>query len=125
LADDDDSIARAIQTALRFDGCDVIRAHDGTEAVRIGLEQDVDLILLDVQMPGLDGFGACRALRADPRRAAIPIVMLTAQSDPDLIATARGAGANDCMAKPFTVAELRVRVRTWLTGVAARGAGAA
>jgi CheY-like chemotaxis protein len=80
----------------------------------LGLEQEADLILLDVQMPGLDGLGACRALRADARLAATPIVMLTAGMDQETSARCLAAGATGCLAKPFTVAALRARVQGWL-----------
>jgi DNA-binding response OmpR family regulator len=114
LADDDDVIARAVQAALRLDQIEVVHARDGGEAIQLARALDVDLVLLDVQMPVLDGFGVCRALRADPRLATIPIVMLTAQSDRERVEASFAEGATDYIVKPFAVSQLRARVRTWL-----------
>jgi DNA-binding response OmpR family regulator len=114
LADDDDTIVTIVQTALRLDGFEVVRTHDGEEALRFGREQEFDLVLLDVEMPLLDGFAVCRELRADPRLAALPILMLTAQRDREGLLTGFAQGATDYLVKPFEVAQLRARVRTWL-----------
>ena len=114
MADDDDSIATVVKTALRLDGFELIRARDGEEALQLARAADVDLILLDVQMPLLDGFAVCRALRADPALAAIPIIMLTGQRDPEDLQAGFAEGATDYITKPFAVAQLRARVRTWL-----------
>jgi CheY-like chemotaxis protein len=105
MADDDDSIATIVKTALRLDGFELIRARDGEEALQLARAAVVDLILLDVQMPLLDGFAVCRALRAEPALAAIPIIMLTGQRDPEDLQTGFAEGATD---------QLRARVRTWL-----------
>ena len=113
MADDDDSIATIVKTALRLDGFELIRARDGVEALQ--LVPAADLILLDVQMPLLDGFAVCRALRADPALAAIPIIMLTGQRDTEDLQTGFAEGATDYITKPFAVAQLRARVRTWLS----------
>jgi CheY-like chemotaxis protein len=114
LADDDDTIARVIQVALRLDGLEVLRARDGGEAVRLAREQAVDLVLLDLEMPLMDGFEVCRTLRTDPRLADVPIVMLSAQSDPRQVEAGYAEGATEYLAKPFNVAELRERVRALL-----------
>jgi CheY-like chemotaxis protein len=114
LADDDEVIARAVQTALRLDDIEVLHARDGQEAIQLAQAVDVGLVLLDVQMPVLDGFAVCRALRADPRLATIPIVMLTAQSDREGVQASFAEGATDYIVKPFAVSQLRARVRTWL-----------
>jgi CheY-like chemotaxis protein len=114
LADDDDVIARAVQTALRLDDIEVLHARDGQEAIHLAQAVDVGLVLLDVQMPVLDGFAVCRTLRADPRMATVPIVMLTAQSDREGVQASFAEGATDYIVKPFAVSQLRARVRTWL-----------
>src|SRR5262249_12438813 len=67
LADDDNTIAAAVRVSLQLDGVELLHAHDGAEAVRLAREQDPDLLLLDLEMPFLDGFEVCRTLRADPR----------------------------------------------------------
>jgi CheY-like chemotaxis protein len=114
LADDDNTIAAAVQVSLQLDGVELIRARDGAEAVRLAREQDFDLILLDLEMPILDGFEVCRTLRDDPRLSRIPIVLITAQSDRGHIQARLAEGATEYLAKPFKVAELRKRIRTLL-----------
>ena len=114
LADDDDTIVTIVQTALRLDGFEVVCARDGEEALRLARELDLDLVLLDVEMPLLDGFAVCRELRADPRLETVPILMLTAQRDREGLLTGFAQGATDYLVKPFEVAQLRARVRTWL-----------
>jgi CheY-like chemotaxis protein len=122
LADDDDVIARVIQTALELDGHTVVRARDGGVALHVARELSFDLILLDVQMPIVGGFEACQALRAEPATATIPILLLTAQSDRDHVQRGFASGATDYLTKPFAVAQLRSRVQLWLkrTAEAAR-----
>ena len=120
LADDDDTIVTIVQTALRLDGFEVVCARDGEEALRLAREQDLDLVLLDVEMPLLDGFAVCRELRTVPRLASLPILMLTAQRDREGLLTGFAQGATDYLVKPFEVAQLRARVRTWLERSAQR-----
>jgi CheY-like chemotaxis protein/HPt (histidine-containing phosphotransfer) domain-containing protein len=115
VADDDDIMARMIEAALRRQGYDVVRVRDGTEAVSVAARQPFDLILLDLQMPVMDGFDACRALRSDGRLVDVPIVVLTAQSNEQQVRDRNVAGVTDYLIKPFGVAELRARVRDWLT----------
>jgi putative two-component system response regulator len=98
-----------------------VRAANGAEAVRLAEQHTLDLILLDVEMPELDGFGACRALRADPRLREVPIVILTARSDTEDMAAGFAHGATDFMTKPFAMSQFRARVRSWLTRAAADG----
>jgi CheY-like chemotaxis protein/HPt (histidine-containing phosphotransfer) domain-containing protein len=114
LAEDDDTVARVIETALSRDGCRVLRVRDGSQALDLARQTPCDLILLDVQMPEVDGFTVCRQLRDDPRLAQVPILMLTAHSDEQSIAEGFRQGATDYVSKPFAVAQLRTRVRMWL-----------
>ena len=114
LADDDDSVAKMIETALGRAGHQVVRARDGAETIELLDRQPFDLVLLDLQMPVLDGFATCRALRADPRHARLPIVLLSAQSDEESIRTGFADGATDFLIKPFSVSMLRTRVEMWL-----------
>ena len=114
LAEDDDTVARVIETALSRDGCRVLRVRDGSEALDLARQTPCDLILLDVQMPKVDGFTVCRTLRSDPKLAQVPILMLTAHSDEQSIAEGFRQGATDYVSKPFAVAQLRTRVRMWL-----------
>jgi CheY-like chemotaxis protein len=117
LAEDDVTVAAAVREALRLDGLDLLWAIDGAAAVRLAREYDVDLMLLDFDLPGFDGLEVCRQVREDPRMATIPIVLMTGGAH-------HGFPSNEdlppCisayLAKPFKVADLRSRVRTLLAG---------
>jgi CheY-like chemotaxis protein/phosphoribosyl 1,2-cyclic phosphodiesterase len=118
VCDDDDAIAKVLETALRRDGYEVLRARNGAEAVTLAAAEQPDLILLDVEMPEMDGFTACRTLRANPTLSSVPIVMLTARTEEQNILRGFDGGATDYITKPFSVAQVRARVRSWLTRAA-------
>jgi len=90
----------------------LVEAADGTEALRLAAETPPDLVLLDVMMPGMDGFEVCRQLRADARLAEVPVIMVTSLDDQASRLAGIEAGADDFVSKPFNRAELRARVRT-------------
>jgi len=90
----------------------VLEAADGPAGLRLAAETPPDLVLLDVMMPGMDGFEVCRRLRADAHLAAVPVVMVTALDDQASRTTGIQAGADDFITKPFNRAELRARVHT-------------
>lgn len=118
VAEDDPDLGPVLEEVLAQDGYEVLRATDGAEAVRLAEQHAFDLILLDVEMPVLDGLAACRALRTDPRLETVPIIMLTARSGHDEVMLGFAEGATDYMTKPFAVAQFRARVRSWLTRTA-------
>jgi len=93
---------------------DVLAAADGLEALRLCRAEHPDLVLSDVMMPGLDGLGLVRELKADATTSAIPVVLLTARSDLDTKLTGLGHGADDYVVKPFHLEELRARLRVQL-----------
>lgn len=109
LVIDDQDDERAIQRAmLTYLGYTVREAPDGEAGVRNATEAPPDLILLDVAMPRMDGFAVCRALRADRRTTAIPVLLFTASVVGDLQRQAADAGADGVLTKPVdprTVAE--------------------
>lgn len=78
-------------------------------------EVPFDLVLLDLAMPGMDGFEVCRTVRSDKRLDSLPILVLTVRSDPRDIVAGFEAGVTDYMIKPFSEAQLRARARSWLT----------
>ncbi len=90
-------------------GHTVVRAASGNECLDVLTRQAVDLVLLDVVMPGLDGYEVCRRIRADERTAYLPVVMLTA-SDAQQRVVALETGADDFVRKPFDRSELLARV---------------
>ncbi|HUR58072.1 MAG TPA: hybrid sensor histidine kinase/response regulator [Opitutaceae bacterium] len=112
MVDDQDVNLRIVGGTLRRLGFEVVVANNGDKALAL-LESDAfDLILLDVLMPGRDGFEICRAIRADTRWSNIPIIFLSNAGDKNLIVRALEAGGVDYVTKPFNSAELVSRVRT-------------
>lgn len=95
-------------------GYEVAVALDGDRALKLANKRPLDLILLDVQMPGIDGFQTCEKLKANPETAAIPVIFMTALGDTDSKVTAFDLGAIDYITKPFQEKELLARVRTHL-----------
>lgn len=114
LIEDDSIVARTIERSLRGDEFRMTIANSGIEGLKIGRRQPFDLVILDVIMPGMDGYAVCREMRADPILANIPILFLTAKvKDEDKIAGFM-AGADDYLCKPFNIDELTLRIRAIL-----------
>jgi PAS domain S-box-containing protein len=90
----------------------LLEAADGFTALRLAAEMSPDLVLLDVMMPGMDGYEVCRRLRSDIRLAEVPVIMVTALDDQASLLAGIEAGADDFVTKPFNRAELRARVRS-------------
>jgi len=112
VADDEPLNIKVVAEALKKD-YQVIAAGNGSEALALARTAPrPDLVLLDVMMPGMDGFEACRRLKADPETASIPVVFITALADIDDEAEGLQAGAVDYITKPISVPILKARVRT-------------
>jgi class 3 adenylate cyclase len=107
--DDQPANLRLLDAVLSPRGFMVQRAESGEEALAFLAEHDADVVLLDVVMPGLDGYEVCRRLRADERTAFLPVVMVTASGSQERL-TALECGADDFIQKPFDQAELVARV---------------
>ena len=120
VADDDVALVRILEAVLRGDGYDVDVAFDGEELLSKAAAVRYDLALVDIQMPNLDGLTACRRLRALDGYRDMPFVVLTARTRQDDMATAFEAGITDYIRKPFALAQVRARVRSWLARGAAR-----
>jgi diguanylate cyclase (GGDEF)-like protein len=114
VADNEPDILRFVEANLRMEGFEVVLAADGAEALCKAVDDRPSLVVLDVMMPGLDGFEVCRRLRADPRTSQIPIIILTAKSLTVDKVVGLTAGADDYVLKPFDPIELVARVRTTL-----------
>src|SRR5712692_2835911 len=112
VVDDDEGITRVIQKALAqlLMDADVITAADGVEAMKVVEQQKVDLVILDVKMPRMDGFAVCERLRGDIRTAFLPIMMLTASAEEDNRTKGYLVGTDDFLNKPFTVPDFLARV---------------
>ncbi len=107
------------------DDYDVELVPDGQAALDAVRRETADLVLTDVMMPGLDGYGLVDAIRQDPALAGLPVVLLSARAGEHETSTALGAGADDYLVKPFSVLELRARVASNLERAAARSQDAA
>jgi DNA-binding response OmpR family regulator len=93
------------------EGYRVITAADGDEGVRRAREDRPDLVICDILMPRLDGYGVLASLRSQPETAALPFIFLTASADKEDLARGLQSGANDYVTKPFKIAELLAAVR--------------
>ncbi len=114
VVEDDEIVAKTVERSLRGHEFRVTIANSGVEGLKVARRQATDLILLDVIMPGMDGYAVCREVRADPLLANIPILFLTAKAkDEDRIAGFL-AGADDYLTKPFNIDELILRIRAIL-----------
>ncbi|ACC81688.1 response regulator transcription factor RpaB [Nostoc punctiforme] len=111
VVDDEASIRRILQTRLEMIGYHVVTASDGEEALSAWSRETPDLIVLDVMMPKLDGYGVCLELR---KQSDVPIIMLTALADVADRITGLELGADDYMIKPFSPKELEARIASLL-----------
>jgi DNA-binding response OmpR family regulator len=111
LVDDEDSVQKLLTYPLERDGFRVVQARDGEEALARFAEESVDLIVLDLMLPKLDGLEVCKRLRAT---SSVPIIMLTARDDELDKVLGLELGADDYITKPFSIREFRSRVRALL-----------
>jgi len=111
LVDDEDAVRKVLAFPLERDGYVVVQAADGEEALRQFAEHPVDLVVLDIMLPRLDGLEVCKRLRAT---SAVPIIMLTARDDELDKVIGLELGADDYITKPFSIREFRSRVRALL-----------
>jgi len=108
VVEDDNTLSEMIQFNLQKQGYDVLLAGDGRSGLQIAREQKPDLIILDVMLPGIDGFEVCRVLRKD---FSVPILMLTARTEEIDKIVGLEMGADDYITKPFSMRELIARVK--------------
>jgi two-component system OmpR family response regulator len=122
VVDDEPNILELLSASLRFAGFEVATAKDGNDALRVAGTFRPDLLLLDVMMPGIDGFEVVRRLRQDGQQ--IPVLFLTAKDSTEDKITGLTLGGDDYVTKPFSLEEVIARVRAVLRRLAASRAGA-
>ena len=111
VVDDEPSLVATISYNLKREGYEVLAAGRGELAIEIAAEREPSLIILDVMLPGLDGFEVCRIIR---KRSSVPILMLTAREDEVDRVVGLEIGADDYLTKPFSMRELMARVKAML-----------
>ena len=114
IVDDSPTARMWQQLLLAHEQYATLTAHDGAEGIEVARRERPDLILLDVSMPGMDGFEACRALRASPETKDIPILMVTTHSEMENVLAGFEAGCNEYLTKPLERSEYLVKVRSYL-----------
>lgn len=112
VVDDDPINLSVMHTALNSVGYMTYAANSGYQALNMTPEIKPDLVLLDIVMPGIDGFEVCRRLKADPATIDIPVIFITGHSSPDRMAEGYTLGAVDYLVKPVNMADLLVKVST-------------
>ena len=111
IVDDEKLLVKGLKFNFEQDGYDVVTAMDGEEAVRLGRDKSLDIIVLDLMLPKMDGLTACQKIRETSN---VPIIMLTAKSDDMDKIMGLEYGADDYMTKPFNILELKARVKAVL-----------
>jgi DNA-binding response OmpR family regulator len=112
VVDDEQEIRGLLQTSLSAEGYEVIVGSNGQEALELAKREYPQLILLDVEMPGVDGIETCKRLKGEEKTRLIPVIMLTTLGDRDIEAYLEGA--SDVVNKPFDIWELACRVKSML-----------
>ncbi len=114
VVEDEEDIQELIEYNLAREGYKVSSAFTGEDAVEMARRQAPDLVILDLMLPGMDGFEVCKALRSDPKTAHVPVVMLTAKGEEVDVVTGLELGADDYITKPFSPRVLIARIRAVL-----------
>ena len=115
IVEDDPGVLRATSFILEKEGYQIITAQDGLEGLKKAKEDNPDLLILDVMLPGIDGFEICHSLRSEPQTADMPILMFSAKGQESDKATGLKMGADDYITKPVDREVLIERVAAWLT----------
>ena len=116
VADDDVDVRMLVALKLRHSGYDVVDVGDGAAAVEACREERPDLVVLDLMMPVMSGLEACRAIKAEPGLADVPVVLLTARAQNTDVDAGLAVGADAYVTKPFSPKELAARVESLLGG---------
>jgi len=116
LVDDHRTVLRLLEAILKLKGYELLYAENGQQGMAMARQEQPDLILLDVMMPGMDGYEVCRRIKADARWRHIPVVFLTARGAADDQETGRRVGAQGFLTKPFLAREVLDLVEKLLAG---------
>ncbi|OPX37189.1 MAG: DNA-binding response regulator [Desulfobacteraceae bacterium 4484_190.3] len=114
VVDDEKDLVDLVSYNLEKEGFTVLKAYDGEKALQIVKARNVDLMILDLMLPGIQGMEVCKLIRKDPVNAALPVIMLTAKGEEIDKILGLEMGADDYIAKPFSVRELLARVHALL-----------
>jgi len=114
IVDDEPDVVQLWQRALTMEGFDVIPAFDGISALDIAEAERPDLVLLDIMMPMMSGFEACRLLKNNPQTQDIPVLCVTSAQSPEVRKNVENAGAQGLLIKPFTTKELIAQINRYL-----------
>lgn len=114
VVDDDPDTVDILSRHLQREGFVAIEAFCGADCLQIAGASEVDVILLDLMMPGMDGFEVCQQLKGDPRTAEIPIILITARDDIEARAEGIRLGASEFLTKPFSRRQLVARINSQL-----------
>ena len=109
--DDSRTMRDMLASALIQSGYRVVQADDGVQAIGMLANETPDVIITDINMPRLDGFGFIEEVRSNPKYRAIPILVLTTENSPEMKERARKSGATGCLVKPFDTAKLTDAIR--------------
>jgi DNA-binding response OmpR family regulator len=120
IVEDDPEARKVLSLILKLDGYEISTAPGGAEAVQVMTTMIPDLLLLDVMMPGMDGYQVCGWVRANPATTAVPVVMLSGKADPESVARGLEVGADEYLSKPISPSKLSAQLRSVLARTAGR-----
>lgn len=120
IVEDDPDARKVLSLILKLDGYQIHTAPGGQEAITLLGTLVPDVILLDVMMPGMDGYQVCQWVRSNPATANVPVVMLSGKADPESVAHGMEVGADEYLAKPITPSNLTAQLKAVLARTATR-----
>ena len=124
VVEDESDILDVIEYNLSREGYKVLGFRNGEQGLEAIREEDPQLVLLDLMLPGIDGIEICKKVKEDPVTRDIPVVMITAKSEESDVVLGLGVGADDYVSKPFSPKELVARVKAVLRRAPLKGSGA-
>jgi len=120
IVEDDPDARKVLSLILKLDGYQIHSAPGGQEALGVLADVIPDVILLDVMMPGMDGYQVCQWVRSNPPTRHVPVIMLSGKADPESVARGMEVGADEYLSKPITPSNLTKQVKAVLARTAAR-----